>query len=223
MNNSTRVVVVDDDAAIVEALTIGLPAHGNFQVTAHYSSGQAALAGLPTLRADVVLMDIRMPGIGGIDCARRFKTLKPSLPLLMFTACGDGRSILDAVLAGADGYLVKPVMMAECAAAIRKALNGEESMSVEVVQRLIQSLKGGSLRMRGVDLLTLREQQMLNGLLRGLSDKDLAMEMKIAPSTVHTHMRQLFKKLGVHSRSEAIQSFLAARGGNTGTGTSPSA
>lgn len=206
-----HVALIDDDLAVGESLATALPDYGDYTLSAHYTTAAEALAKLSQGEAvpDLLLVDIRMPGMNGVECVRKLKVMRPGLPVIMLTACGEGPVILQCFLAGANGYLVKPVLTSECVSAINRVLAGEESVTLEAAEKLVHCLRNSAAQRPSTASLTVRELQIINGLFRYLSDKEIASELRISTSTVHSHMHQLFRKLGVNSRSEAVRRFLA--------------
>jgi len=162
---------------------------------------------LPAVRPDVVIMDIRLPDLSGIDCAVRLKTLLPQLPVVILTGYPDSQNFFRSLMDGARGFLVKPVSPRELVDAIAQVLKGEFALAKEVVPFLIQLVR----QVRQIDpdnLLTRREEEVMACLFEGLQDKEIASRLGIGAATVHTHMHRLFEKLGVHSRRELIAKFL---------------
>ncbi|MBM3824331.1 MAG: response regulator transcription factor [Verrucomicrobia bacterium] len=205
-----QIALVDDDASVAEALALGFSSLSGFHLAVHFSSGPEALAGLrdPAELPDVVLMDIRMPGMNGIECTRIIRGMHPTLPIIMLTGSSEGSTILEAFLNGASGYLLKPVQTSDCAAAIQKVLAGSECASPEATEQLIHCLRTGTEKAAGLETLTSREHQVLCGLIRQQTAKEIASELGITPATVNTHIHQTYRKLGVTTHLEAVQHFL---------------
>jgi DNA-binding NarL/FixJ family response regulator len=192
-----KVSVVDDDDNDLRLIGHALEQTGEFVCAGMYGSAQKALAGIPTVRPHVVLMDIRMPGMDGKECARRLKTLLPELVVIFVTGLLDPTTLTEAVQAGGDDYLVKPVGAAQCLATIRFAVGRRRGSDARP--------KTGSAR--GLILLTGRERAVLCGLATGLLYKEIAESLHTTETMVHKLQHRIFSKLQVSNRSEAVAVF----------------
>jgi DNA-binding NarL/FixJ family response regulator len=186
-----RVAVVDDEADMHLLIRDILQCTRDFSCAGCFANATDALAGLPGLEPDLVLMDIRMPGVNGIECAARLKRTMPRVKTIMMTAVHDAGSIEKSSEAGADGYLTKPVTADQCLATLRFALKG-----------------------RAVDCppLSRQDNEVMRGLAAGLLYKEIADKMGISYSTVHKHQHRIFLKLRVSNRAEAIRNWRDAGG-----------
>ncbi len=156
---------------------------------------------LPQDRPDVVIMDIRLPDMSGIDCTAKLNAILPALPILMLTGYPDGRAFFRSLMAGARGFLVKPVSGPDLLRSLEDVLKGK-SFLFQLVQQVKQLTQDKS-------SLTRREEEILACLFEGMQDKEMASALGIGTATVHTHMHRLFEKFGVHSRFDIIAKFLA--------------
>ncbi len=202
-----KVALVDDDEDLHLFLS-DLGNLGHFQLARACYSGTEALERLPKDRPDVVIMDIRLPDMSGIDCTTKLKAILPELPIIMLTGFPDGQTFFRSLMGGAKGFLVKPVVPQELLTAIDDVLKGEFALGKQVVPFLIQLVHQVG-HVTQEEHFTRREEQILACLFEGMQDKEIASALGIGTATVHTHMHQLFEKLGVHSRREIIAKYLA--------------
>ncbi len=202
-----KVALVDDDEALHLFLS-DLGNLGHFRLARACHSGAEALERLPSDRPDLVIMDIRLPDMSGIDCTTKLKAILPELPIIMLTGFPDGQTFFRSLMGGAKGFLVKPVVPQELLTAIDDVLKGEFALGKQVVPFLIQLVHQVG-QVTQEERFTRREEQILACLFEGMQDKEIASALGIGTATVHTHMHQLFEKLGVHSRREIIAKYLA--------------
>ncbi len=207
-----RFSLVDDDPDVLNAFKLGLQSVPGFTCVGCYASGAEALAGIPRVPGDVVLMDVRMPGMSGIECTRRLKTVLPKLPILMLTGCADDATVHQALTAGASGYLTKPATPRACARAMRAALKGRAPLCWKAGRALVRGLQGAATNGTG-DGLSTRERELMTCLFQQLADKEIARQMGVAPGTVHTHLHRIFYKLKVTNRADAVGTYLGGRPG----------
>ena len=202
-----KVALVDDDKDLHLFLS-DLVNLGHFQLARPCHSGAEALERLPEDPPDVVIMDIRLPDMSGIDCTTKLRAILPELPIIMLTGFPDGQTFFRSLMGGARGFLVKPVLPQELLAAIDDVLKGEFALGKQVVPFLIQLVQQVG-QVTQAERFSRREEQILACLFEGMQDKEIASALGIGTATVHTHMHQLFEKLGVHSRREIIAKYLA--------------
>jgi len=203
----TRVALVDDDRDLHLFLS-DLGSLGHFQLARPCYSGAEALERLPEDPPDVVIMDIRLPDMSGIDCTTKLRAILPELPIIMLTGFPDSQAFFRSLMGGAKGFLVKPVLPQELLTAIDDVLKGEFALGKQVVPFLIQLVQQVG-QVTQAERFSRREEQILACLFEGMQDKEIASALGIGTATVHTHMHRLFEKLGVHSRREIIAKFLA--------------
>ncbi len=174
----------------------------------NYGSAEAALAGLPNDRPDVVLMDINLPGINGVECVRRLKQVLPDTLAVMLTAYEDTENIFNALAAGASGYLLKRAPRAELLEAIREVRGGGSPMTPHIARLVVQSFQKAAPSSPATENLSAREQEVLDCLSQGFLYKEIAEKLGISYETVHTYIRRIYEKLQVRTRTEAVAKFL---------------
>ncbi|MEK8072847.1 response regulator transcription factor [Rhodococcoides navarretei] len=204
---SIRIVIADDQASVREALAVMLDLVEDITVVATASDGAAAVtevtAAMDIGGVDVVLMDLRMPGTDGIEATRILKGLFPDLPVVVLTTFSDERSVLDALGAGARGYLTKDAGRVEIAAALRAAFAGQAVLNPEVQARLLDAVEAP--RTKAVPAgLTPREVEVLRAIAAGLSNREIAQQMFVSEATVKTHINHLFAKAQLRDRAQAV-------------------
>ncbi|MDQ1482450.1 MAG: hypothetical protein QOF35_526 [Actinomycetota bacterium] len=197
----TRVVVVDDHALHRDGTRQILDAHPDLQVVGDASSGEIALALINELGPDVVLMDIRLPGMNGIEVVRRITRDHPDVRVLMVSAYDDDEYVRGALEAGAAGYLSKTAPGKELVQAVRAVAGGASVLQSGLTARL---LKAGRQPEPGVNDLSERELTVLNLLAEGRHNREIAAQLSISPRTVDRHCDNIYAKLGVGSRTEAV-------------------
>ncbi len=179
-----------------------------FHCVSQYANAEDALAGLPKDKPDVVLMDINLPGINGVECVRRLKQIAPGIPAVMLTAYEDTENIFAALAAGATGYLLKRAPRAELLDAIREVRRGGSPMTTHIARKVVLSFQKQSPAADAGEALSAREQEVLNFLSQGFLYKEIADKMGISYETVHTYIRRIYEKLQVRTRTEAVAKFL---------------
>ena len=214
VNKAIQVALVEDDPGVRANLAAMLDSSPGFQCQAAYADGVAALKGIPAKRPDVVLMDINLPGMLGTECVNRLRSVAPNLPVLMLTVYDDSEQIFKSLMAGASGYLLKRTPKDKLLEAIREITLGGAPMSRQIARRVVryfQDLKAApqmARRAPEVETLTEREEQVLAHLAKGHAYKEIADLMGISFETVRTHVRTIYEKLHVHSRTEATLKYL---------------
>lgn len=196
-----RILLVDDHPIMRDGLTAVLELHDEMQVVGEAGTGPEAVEKALALQPDVVLMDLRMPGFSGAEAARQIRAGSSASKVLVLTAYDSDEEIIEAVRAGASGYLLKGAPRAELVAAVRIVAAGGSLLQPALVTRLMD-------RPRPADLLTDREQAVLRLLVDGLRNKEIADALGIAERTVKFHTGIIFQKLGVTSRAEAVAAAL---------------
>ena len=203
-----KVAIVEDDAAVRKMLVAVVRNAADCECVGAYATGEAALAGLPLQPPQVVLMDINLPGINGIECVRQLADKLPATQMLMLTAYMDTDSIFSALTAGAVGYLVKPVRVAELLAAIRDAVSGGSPLTSGVARKVLQMFRHGRSSPHEFENLSPREQEVLDLLTQGLLYKEIADRLAVSYATIRTHVERIYQKLHVRSRSQAVARYL---------------
>ncbi|MBN9796663.1 response regulator transcription factor [Pseudonocardia alni] len=201
---STRVVVADDQEAVRTGLVLILGSAPDIDVVAEVADGLAAVRAAAEHRPDVVLMDIRMPGIDGIEATRRILT-EGSAQVLVLTTFDLDELVDGALAAGAGGFLLKSVDAARLTDGVRAVARGEGVLAPEVTRRVIRRYAGAPRpsSVPGLERLTARETDVLAGLGRGLSNAELSAELVISEGTTKTHVSRVLAKLGLRSRTQA--------------------
>ena len=206
--NPIRIAVVEDDKMVREVLEILLSGTPGFMCVASFGNGEDAVAGLPGVNPDVVLMDINLPGISGIECIARLKEQNFRMLFIMLTIFEDSDAIFQSLSAGASGYLLKQTPPARLLEAIQDVYQGGSPMSREIARKVVQSFQHSSSLPGADNLLTKREEEILSYLVKGLLYKEIAALLLIGVETVRTHLRHIYEKLQVRTRSEAIVKYL---------------
>jgi DNA-binding NarL/FixJ family response regulator len=202
------VSIVDDEKKLCESIAVFLNGSPGFRCVSMYGSAETALQRLPADRPDVVLMDINMAGMNGIECARRLKALNPRIQILMLTVYDDTDQIFKALAAGATGYLLKRHDPEELLQAIRDVQDGGSPMSNSIARKVVASFQKADLIGKKENQLSAREQAVLDCLARGLPYKQIGDELGISINTIRTHLRHIYEKLHVQSRTEAVAKYL---------------
>jgi DNA-binding NarL/FixJ family response regulator len=202
------VSIVDDEPALLDSIATFINGSSGFRCASAYGSAEAALRGLPLDRPDVVLMDINMPGLNGIECVRKLKTLLPAIQIVMFTVYEDTDKIFKALAAGATGYLLKRLPPAKLLQAIQEVHEGGSPMSSSIARKVVASFQMAPADSKQHLGLSPREEAVLNLLANGLTYKQIADELNISIDTVRTYLRRIYEKLHVQSRTEAVAKYL---------------
>lgn len=204
-----RVSIVEDDTAVREILKDWLGHATGFKFVGGFACAEDGLAELPRQKPDVVLMDIKLPGISGVECVRQ---LKPQLPLtqfLMHTVYEDSNHIFNALKSGATGYLLKQSSHDELLAAIRYVHAGGSPMTSYIARRVAQCFPNTPVQSESDDRsLSPRERDVLEMLARGFLYKEIAEALSIGVRTVDTHIRRIYEKLHVRSRAQAVARYV---------------
>jgi DNA-binding NarL/FixJ family response regulator len=197
-----KVLVADDHAMVREGIRSVLEREAGFQVVAEASNGSEVVPLAERQRPDVAILDISMPGETGLKAALQLRQALPEVRVLILSMYDNTEYVLESVRAGAHGYLLKDGAAQELAAAIRTVLDGEAYFSPAVAARLSAAVRGDIQREQqrtSLDLLTGREREVLAGIARGLTNKEIAGELGISHRTVETHRESLMKKLGIRT------------------------
>ena len=202
-----KVAIVDDDEGIRASLSALIRRSPNFELVGDFANGETALKEIPKLLPDVVLMDINLPGMSGIECVSRLRKAAPSVKIIMLTVFEEGEQVFQALSAGAFGYLVKSNRPAKILEAIREVYDGGSPMSGHIARKVVQSFQAHAAARAETETLTARELEVLQGLSRGHPYKEIASELGISLSTVRTYIQRIYEKLHVHSQTEAVMKF----------------
>lgn len=205
---SIKVAIVEDNAGICEQLGKIVARDPELLTVCTCRNAESALRRIPPARPDVIVMDIQLPDGTGIECAARLKRVIPHCQILMFTVFDETDLIVKALEAGASGYILKDTPPAEILAAIRDVLHHGAPMSREVARKLIESFHRPSPASVGSEPLTPREAEILQLLAKGLLYKEIAADLVITIDTVSSHLKSIYRKLHVRSRTEAVTKYL---------------
>jgi DNA-binding NarL/FixJ family response regulator len=198
-----QVAIVEDIREIREGLQMLINFSDGFNCSQVYGSAEEALAALPVQKPDVVLMDINLPGMSGVECVRRLKPLCPDTQFIMSTVYEDDENIFESLKAGATGYLLKKTVPARILEAITEVHQGGSPMSTQIARRIIGTFQKKD-AITAADELTSREKEILKSLSEGLRYKEIAGKFRISIETVRSHARNIYEKLQVQSRTEAL-------------------
>jgi DNA-binding NarL/FixJ family response regulator len=202
------VSIVDDEKKLCKSIATFLNGSTGFRCLGIYGSAEAALQQLPADKPDVVLMDINMPGMDGIECVNQLKVLAPQIQIMMLTVYEDTERIFKALAAGATGYLLKRLEPEELLQAIRDVHAGGSPMSNSIARKVVASFQAAHRAGEKQNLLSQREQSVLDCLAEGLAYKQIADQLGISINTIRTHLRHIYEKLHVQSRTEAVAKYL---------------
>jgi DNA-binding NarL/FixJ family response regulator len=197
-----NLLIYEDDQDLGEGLRHFLNATQEFNVEACYNNCDTIQADLKQSGAEIILMDIDMPGTSGIDGVRIAKVVKPGIIVLMFTVFDDDKKIFDAICAGADGYLLKKTTPEKIIEALKDAYHGGAPMTPSIAKKVLnffpKPITSDS------ELLTEKEREVLQHLVNGKSYKQVATAMKVTIETVRSHIKNIYRKLHVNSMSQAV-------------------
>ena len=205
---SIRVAIVEDNDTIRESLALILDGSPGLRCSGAWRTAEEALRGIPERPTDVVLMDINLPKQSGIECVRQLKTLLPQIQIIMLTIEHDSQIVFESLTAGATGYLVKNLPPTQILAAVEEVHRGGSPMSSQIARLLVEKFQQKG---RASDLatqLTPREAEVLGLAAKGYRSKEIAEALSLSPQTVETHFRNIYEKLHVRSRTEAVARFL---------------
>jgi DNA-binding NarL/FixJ family response regulator len=203
-----KIAIVEDDDWIRENLASQIDLAPGYRCISRCRTGEEALARLPSEAPDVVLMDINLPGLSGIECVRRLKALRPSLAILMLTVYEESDQIFDSLRAGASGYLLKRSAENELLDAIAQVHQGGSPMSSLVARKVVQFFNRLGDAAPELQRLSPREKEILELLSRGAAYKEIGDRLSLSIHTVRMHIRGIYGKLQVHSRGEAVSKYL---------------
>ncbi len=201
------VSIVEDDTKLRETLARYLGGQPGFRCASAHANAEAALVEIPTANPDVVLMDINLPGMSGIECVPRLRQALPSAKIIMLTVFEEGEHVFKALSAGAFGYLVKSIRPARILEAIREVHAGGSPMSGHIARKVVQSFQARAKACAETDSLSARELEVLQSLSKGHTYKQIAGDLGISLATVRTYIQRIYEKLHVHSHAEAVMKF----------------
>jgi DNA-binding NarL/FixJ family response regulator len=208
-NMAIKISIVEDSAAVRASMINILEGAPDCEFVGAFSSGEDALLKIPKIKPQVVLMDISLPGMNGVECVRQLAKVMELPQILMLTVHEDPDSIFNSLAAGAAGYLLKPVRAAKLLAAVKDVYAGGAPMTSNIARKVVQSFKRVTTTASpAAENLSPRELDVLNYLVKGFSYKETAEAMGISYSTVHSHIEHIYHKLHVQSRAQAVARYL---------------
>ena len=206
--SSIKVVIVEDQTWLRENLVREISSDPQLSCVNAYRTAEAALRGVPNDRPDVVLMDINLPGIDGVECVRRLKLIVPELRCLMLTVYEESEKIFNSLLAGASGYLLKRTSTPELLEAIRLVHGSGSPMSSSIARKVVAYFNEMGREKSETTRLSPREQQVLELLASGSSYKEIAGQLSLGLETIRMNVKHIYGKLHVHSRGEAAAKYM---------------
>lgn len=207
-----KVSIVEDDARFRESLAIVINGADGFSCVSSFPNAEAAIKQLPYNWPDIVLMDINLPEMSGIDCAAKLKALRPTLQIIMITVYMENEKIFKSLVAGASGYLLKKTPPAEILEAIHDVHQGGSPMSSHIARKVVQYVQQMGAASSQTAELSPREREILELLAEGCQYKEIAEKLSLSVMTVRNHLHRIYEKLHVRSRTEAVVKFLGQRG-----------
>ncbi|EEF62337.1 response regulator [Pedosphaera parvula] len=207
-----RVALVEDQKEIRENWTRLIESFSDFKCVCTCSTGEEALRVIPSVRPDVILMDIFLPRMSGIECTARFKESLPKTQIIILTAVDDDEMVFLALEAGADGYLLKRTKPTDLRAALLDVLSGGAPMTSEIARRVVESFRRVSRNRQDTIRLSAREEEVLVMLSKGYSNKEIADKIDLSVETVRSHLKHIYEKMHVRSRTEAVARYMTAKG-----------
>jgi DNA-binding NarL/FixJ family response regulator len=201
---AVQILVYDDSDVMRESLRTLLFEEPGFEVIAMLPNAETVETDINELKPEVVLMDIDMPEVNGVEAVKRIRKLNPQLPIIMLTVFDDNENIFKAIYAGASGYILKRYVTVEIVAAIRNVLSGGAPMTGTVAKKVLQMLPVAVSAEEESQVLTIKEKDILQLLVNGYSYKMIASEIDISIDTVRFHIKKIYDKLHVHSSTAAV-------------------
>lgn len=205
------VALVEDQPEIRDSWARLIASFPDFVCVCMCSSGEEALRTIPTLQPDVILMDIFLPRMSGIECTARLKGLVPQTRILILTAADDEEMVFPALEAGADGYLLKQARPADLRDALNEVLSGGVPMTSGIARRVVEYFRERGKAKDELVNLSAREKEVLTLLSKGYSNKEIASTLALSVETIHGYLKHVYEKLHVRSRAEAVAKYMSSR------------
>jgi DNA-binding NarL/FixJ family response regulator len=202
------IALVEDDDEIRANLSYRITSQPAFRLVGAYADAESALAEIPAQKPDVVLMDINLPGMDGVECVRRLKPRMSGTQFVMLTVYEDSNRLFKSLVAGASGYLLKRTTPSKLMEAIREAHQGGSPMTPQIARLVVRHFQQVSEPSGEIKKLTAREKEVLEQLSKGFRYKEIVENLAISDGTLHSHIRNIYEKLHVHSRTEAVVKYL---------------
>jgi len=212
---SIAVSMIEDDVPAREIIAGWIRRAEGFRLASEHGTAESALAKLPDEKPDVVLADINLPGLSGIECIRRLKPVLPNTQFVMVTVYEDADHIFNALAVGASGYLLKQTPRNDLLAALKEVYAGGSPMSSNIARKVVQSFRRPDQGSNPGDDLSPREREVLELLARGYLYKEIADSLSISVPTVNTYIRRIYEKLHVRSRAQAVAKYVHIPMGNS--------
>lgn len=203
-----KISIVEDNADMRESVALLLNQAPGLRCVGSYATAEAAVRDLPGQKPDVALVDINLPGMNGIECVAKLKSQLPNLQVLMLTRYEQSDLIFDSIRAGASGYLLKHTSAAELIQAVEQVHAGGAPMTMQIARKVINHFQQIRKPASDMEKLTAREQEVLALLAKGYLYKEIASQLGITINTLRNHLRTIYDKLHVHSRTEATVKYL---------------
>ncbi len=207
--STVSVALVEDQKDLCRSWVKIIESFEGFDCICTCASAEDALAAIPEAKPAVILMDIRLPQMSGIECTSQLKKMLPATPIVILTVLDDDELIFRALEAGADGYLLKRSKPADLRAALLDVLGGGAPMSSAIARRVVRSFRHPPTNPKNQTHLSAREAEVLGLLSRGLSNKEIADQMRLSIETVRSYLKTIYEKLHVHCRTEAVMRYAA--------------
>jgi DNA-binding NarL/FixJ family response regulator len=197
------ICIVEDLEEVRDGMTSLLTLDERFEVLATFANAEKAAEELPAWQPDIVIMDINLPGMNGIDCIKKIKPQCPKSQFIMFTIYEDDEKVFEALNAGASGYLLKKTPLGKISESLVELYVGGSPMSTQIARKVINRLRNNEAT-GVIDVLSARENQVLQNLAKGLLYKEIAEKLSISTATVRQHIHKIYEKLHVQNRTEAL-------------------
>ena len=201
---SITLAIVEDLDEVRDGLKNFISLSTDFKILDTFKTAEEALYGLPKLQPDIVIMDINLPGMNGIECIRQVKDKSPKTQFMMFTVYENDEKVFEALKAGASGYLLKNTGLVQLIESLKELHNGGSPMSANIARKLVTVFRNKEKETEPVESLSIRENEILQLLSKGLLYKEIADKLSISVSTVRQHIHHIYEKLHVQNRTEAI-------------------
>jgi DNA-binding NarL/FixJ family response regulator len=201
---SISIAIVEDLDVVRNSLKDFISLNTDFIVVGSYKTGEEAFLNLPQVTPDIVIMDINLPGMNGIECIRQVKDKSPGTQFMMFTVYENDEKVFEALKAGASGYLLKNTGLLQIVESVEELYQGGSPMSANIARKLVNLFRDTGKETPFMDLLSPREKEILQLLAKGLLYKEIAEQLQITTGTVRIHIHKIYEKLHVQNRTEAI-------------------
>jgi DNA-binding NarL/FixJ family response regulator len=198
-----KICIVEDLKEVMDGMTSLLTLDERFEVLATFPDAEKAAEELPAWQPDIIIMDINLPGMNGIDCIKKVKPQCPNSQFIMFTIYEDDEKVFEALNAGASGYLLKKTPLGKISESLLELYEGGSPMSTQIARKVINRLRNNE-STGNIDVLSVRENEILHCLATGLLYKEIAATLSISTSTVRQHIHHIYEKLHVQNRTEAL-------------------